>query len=201
VRSVGKNGICLSSMMAMVAVILFFSCSNDMKNVIQVSELEKLPLLSGDSICFVQKEYGKIVLSITTPKILKRKAEGSDQEDIMEFPDGVVVVQYSSYPDTLSMISTNYAINYESQNVWEARGNVVAKNVQKQECLQTEFLIWDQKKGTISSNKKVQVTSPDDIIIGEGFVSDDQFTDWQVQKVTGVITFENENIPEAEIEE
>lgn len=188
-------------MMAMVAVILFFSCSNDMKNVIQVSELEKLPLLSGDSICFVQKEYGKIVLSITTPKILKRKAEGSDQEDIMEFPDGVVVVQYSSYPDTLSMISTNYAINYESQNVWEARGNVVAKNVQKQECLQTEFLIWDQKKGTISSNKKVQVTSPDDIIIGEGFVSDDQFTDWQVQKVTGVITFENENIPEAEIEE
>jgi len=201
VRSVGKNGICLSSMMAMVAVILFFSCSNDMKNVIQVSELEKLPLLSGDSICFVQKEYGKIVLSITTPKILKRKAEGSDQEDVMEFPDGVVVVQYSSYPDTLSMISTNYAINYESQNVWEARGNVVAKNVQKQECLQTEFLIWDQKKGTISSNKKVQVTSPDDIIIGEGFVSDDQFTDWQVQKVTGVITFENENILEAEIEE
>ncbi len=184
-------------MMAFVAVILFFSCNNDMKNVIEVSELEKLPLLSGDSICFVQKEYGKIVLSITTPKILKRKVDG-DEQDVMEFPEGVVVVQYSSYPDTLSMISTNYAINYEADKVWEARGNVVAKNIQKQECLQTEFLVWNQKKGTISSDKKVQVTSPDDIIIGEGFISDDQFTDWQVQKVTGVISFENENIPEEE---
>lgn len=172
-----------------------------MKNVIQVSELDKLPSLSGDSIVFIQKEYGKIVLSIATPKVLKRKADGDDQNDVMEFPEGVTVVQYSSYPDTLSMISTNYAINYEADNVWEARGNVVAKNVQKQECLQTEYLIWNQKKGTISSDKKVQVTSPDDIIIGEGFVSDDQFTDWQVQKVTGVISFENENIPSEEDEE
>ncbi|MBO7124801.1 MAG: LPS export ABC transporter periplasmic protein LptC, partial [Bacteroidales bacterium] len=112
---------------------------------------------------------------------------------IMEFPKGIRVVQYSSYPDTLTMIFANYAVNNSEKGVWEARGNVIAKNVKNQECLNTEYLIWDQKKGIIYSNQKVQVSTPDDIIFGEGFKSDDQFTDWQVEKVTGVITFENEN--------
>jgi len=182
-------------MMGMIlSIILFFSCNNDMKNVIQVSEFEKLPELSSENIHFSQSEYGKIVISIETPELTKTKnGEEDDEAEIMEFPKGIRVVQYSSYPDTLTMISANYAVNNSEKGVWEARGNVVAKNVKNQECLNTEYLIWDQKKGIIYSNQKVQVSTPDDIIFGEGFKSDDQFTDWQVEKVTGVITFENEN--------
>lgn len=182
-------------MMGMIlSIILFFSCNNDMKNVIQVSEFEKLPELSSENIHFSQSEYGKIVISIETPELTKtKKGEDDDESEIMEFPKGIRVVQYSSYPDTLTMISANYAVNNSEEGVWKARGNVVAKNVKNQECLNTEYLIWDQKKGIIYSNQKVQVSTPDDIIFGEGFKSDDQFTDWQVEKVTGVITFENEN--------
>ena len=182
-------------MMGMIlSIILFFSCNNDMKNVIQVSEFEKLPELSSENIHFSQSEYGKIVISIETPELTKtKKGEDDDEAEIMEFPKGIRVVQYSSYPDTLTMISANYAVNNSEDGVWKARGNVVAKNVKNQECLNTEYLIWDQKKGIIYSNQKVQVSTPDDIIFGEGFKSDDQFTDWQVEKVTGVITFENEN--------
>lgn len=183
-----------NSMMVFFAIMLFFSCSNDMENVIKVSELEKLPELSGDTIHFVQSEYGKIIISIYAPKIIKKKIEGDSPDEVMEFPEGVTVVQYSSYPDTLTIFSTNYAINYESKRTWEARGNVVAKNVKKKECINTEYLVWDQKKGRVSSDQKVQVSTPDDIIMGEGFSSDDQFMDWQVEKVTGVISFDSENI-------
>ncbi|MCQ2959180.1 MAG: LPS export ABC transporter periplasmic protein LptC [Bacteroidales bacterium] len=179
--------------MAAFAAISFFSCSNDMQNVIKVSELEKLPELSGDNIVFSQTEYGKIVISISAPKIIKTKTE--DDKNKMEFPSGLTVVQYSEYPDTLSMISAEYAVNYEEKGVWEARGNVIAMNKKNQETLNTEYLVWDQTQGIISSNKKVQVSTPDDIIFGEGFQSDDQFNDWQVEKVTGIITFENEELP------
>ncbi len=47
-----------------MAIISFFSCSNDMKNVIKVSELEKLPELSGETIHFTKTAYGNIVISI-----------------------------------------------------------------------------------------------------------------------------------------
>lgn len=181
--------------MVVLTIISFFSCSNDMKNVIKVSELEKLPELSGENIQFTQTEYGKIVISITTPCITKSKMGDEDAADKMEFPQGISVVQYSSYPDTLSWITANYAVNYGDKDIWEARGNVIAQNNNNHERLNTEYLVWDQRKGIIYSNKKVQVSTPDDIIIGEGFKSDDQFNDWQVEKVTGVISIEGANLP------
>ena len=182
--------------MVVMAIISFFSCSNDMKNVIKVSELEKLPELSGENIQFTQTEYGKIVISISTPCITKSKMDNDeDAADKMEFPQGISVVQYSSYPDTLSWITANYAVNYGDKDIWEARGNVVAQNNNNHERLNTEYLVWDQRNGIIYSNKKVQVSTPDDIILGEGFKSDDQFNDWQVEKVTGVISIEGANLP------
>lgn len=180
-------------MMAFVSIVLFFSCNNDLENVIKVSEFEKLPNLRGENINFQQTEYGKIVITISTPLIVNRTKDG---EDIMEFPEGVTVVQYSQYPDTTSYISANYAINYTEKNLWEARGDIVAINAKNQEKLNTEYLVWDQKKGEISSNQKVQVSTPDDVIFGEGFRSDDSFNDWQVDKVTGIITFDGESYDE-----
>lgn len=184
-----------NSMMA-TAVILFFSCSNDFENVIKVSEFEKLPELTGDNIHFTQTEYGKKVISIYTPKLIESKKDDESNAKQMEFPQGISVLQYSSYPDTLSLLTANYAINDEEKDIWEARGNVVAKNVKSHEELNTEYLVWDQKEGIIYSDKKVRVITPDDIIMGEGFSSDDQFTEWQVEKVTGIISFDSEEIGE-----
>ena len=145
----------------------------------------------GEDIHFTQAEYGKIVIAISTPSIIKKKTDDEAEESIMEFPQGISVVQFSRESDTLTMISANYAINYEDKNIWEARGNVVGRNKKDGETIRTEYLVWNQKDGTIYSDKKVQVTTPDDIIYGEGFKSDDQFNDWQVKKVTGVISFES----------
>ena len=160
-------------MIATLSIILLFSCKNDIKNVIKVSELEKLPELLGEDIHFTQAEYGKIVIAISTPSIIKKKTDDEAEESIMEFPQGISVVQFSRESDTLTMISANYAINYEDKNIWEARGNVVGRNKKDGETIRTEYLVWNQKDGTIYSDKKVQVTTPDDIIYGEGFKSDD----------------------------
>ncbi len=185
-------------MIAILSIILLFSCKNDIKNVIKVSELEKLPELLGKDIHFTQAEYGNIIIAISTPTILKKKTDNEAEESIMEFPEGISVAQFSRESDTLTMISANYAINYEERGTWEARGNVVAKNIKDGETIYTEYLVWNQKDGIIYSDQKVQVTTPDDIIYGEGFKSDDQFNDWQVKKVTGVISFEGENLPNSE---
>ena len=104
-------------MIATLSIILLFSCKNDIKNVIKVSELEKLPELLGEDIHFTQAEYGKIVIAISTPSIIKKKTDDEAEESIMEFPQGISVVQFSRESDTLTMISANYAINYEDKNI------------------------------------------------------------------------------------
>jgi hypothetical protein len=47
------------------------------------------------------------------------------------------------------------------------------------------------KKENIFSDKQVQVTTPNDIIFGEGFESDEQFENWKIQKVTGIFTLDD----------
>jgi len=175
-----------SSIVILGIAMLLVSCKNDMQNVIKVQEADKLPELLGDDIYLRQSEMGEITISVFAKKFIKYN---SQNKQLTEFPDGILVVHYSTFPDTISKISANYAVNYDEKEIWEAKGNVVAKN-KKNEILNTEYLVWDQKKKIIYSNKQVQVTTPNDIIFGEGFESDEQFENWKIQKVTGVFTLD-----------
>ncbi len=166
--------------------MLFVSCSNDNEQIKKVAQSEQVPLLSGENIYLTQSEYGNIILRVFTKELLQY---ANGEKNYTEFPQGMRAVHFNNYPDTVSFLQADYAINYADSEKWEAKGNVIARNV-KNEQLNTEYLVWDQKKKMIYSNTRVQVTTPNDIIYGEGFESDEQFENWTVKKVTGVFTFE-----------
>jgi len=172
-----------------ICAIMLFSCKNDIKNVIKISEIDKLPELSGKDIYFTQSEYGKLSMQVYTPT-LQKFTKGDQQKTV--FPDGIKVIHFSEYPDTLSLIYADYAILYEKEEYWEAKGNVIAKNT-KGEVLNTEYLIWDQNKKEIYSDKRVQITTPNDIIVGQGFHSDEHFDTWEIDEVTGIFTFDDDD--------
>lgn len=167
-------------------MFLFSSCSNDAEQIKKVSQSEQVPKLLGENIYLTQSEYGKIAFKVFT-KELVQYADG--EKNYTEFSKGIQAAHFTDFPDTASFLRANYAINYNDTEVWEAKGNVIVRNA-KNEQLNTEYLMWDQKKKIIYSNTRVQVTTAEDIIYGEGFESDEQFDKWTVKKVTGVFTFE-----------
>ncbi|MDA3883326.1 MAG: LPS export ABC transporter periplasmic protein LptC [Bacteroidales bacterium] len=177
------------SSIIVVSIMMLFSCKNEMKNIVKMSEIQKMPELSGSEVYMSQTEFGKKTLSIYTPQLLKYSQENSLYSSPRTlFPEGIRVVHFSIYPDTLTMIRADYAILYENEEKWEAKNNVIAQNA-KGEVLRTEYLIWNQKAGKIFSDKQVQITTEDDIIEGTGFEADDNFENWEIQNVTGIFTF------------
>ena len=60
----------------------------------------------------------------------------------------------------VSSISAQYAKNFDSDDRWEAKNNVVAVNV-KGDTLKTEYLVWDTKKEKIYSDQFVQIIQKD----------------------------------------
>ena len=62
----------------------------------------------------------------------------------------------------------------------------------KGEQLNTEELYWDEKKETIYSEVFVKITTDEEIIMGEGFEADQNFTNYTLSKVTGQITIEDD---------
>ena len=59
--------------------------------------------------------------------------------------------------------------------------------------MESEELIWDEKNNKIYTYKKVKITTGKEVIEGEGFVSNPDFTQYSISKIHGSFNFETPN--------
>jgi hypothetical protein len=55
----------------------------------------------------------------------------------------------------------------------------------KGERLNTEKLIWDQNRQLIYTDKFVRITTPSEVLTGEGMESTQDFSDWTIKTPRG----------------
>ena len=70
-----------------------------------------------------------------------------------------------------------------------AKDNVVLTS-ENGKRLETEELIWDEKKNKIYTDRKVKITTGKEVIEGEGFSSNPDFTEYTISKIHGTFNFE-----------
>src|SRR5690606_30784655 len=76
-------------------------------------------------------------------------------------------------------LKSNYGISYDFKKIVELRNDVQLVNY-KGEKLNTDKLIWDQNTGKIYTDAFVKITTPENIIYGEGFESNQNFTEYRI---------------------
>jgi len=165
------------------------SCSNDVQTIKLVSKKNTLPDVYAEKISYVYSDSAVVKINVTAPQV---KSFSNPEKPYTVFPKGILVVYFTKYPDTSSMISADYAIRHTNEKRWEAKGNVVVKNT-KGEVLNTEYLVWDDRKAIIYSNQYVKIKTGDDIVEGEGFQADQNFEKWVIKKAKGEVTLANQN--------
>lgn len=113
----------------------------------------------------------------------------------IEMPKGIRAEFIDKEGNVESYLLSEYGISYTEQKRMVVRRNVRVLNL-KCEKLETEELIWDQQKGRIYTDKFVKITTPDQIITGEGMESDQTFSDWEILNVSGTINRKkNDSLP------
>jgi len=88
-------------------------------------------------------------------------------------------------------LTSNYAIDSTYANKMQARENVIVIN-EKGEQLNTEELLWNKNTEQITSDVFVKITTADQIIMGTGLISNQDFTEYRILKPTGIINIEND---------
>jgi LPS export ABC transporter protein LptC len=111
--------------------------------------------------------------------------EGED--GYMVFPEGFMLEFYDSLFNITTTITADYGIHYEEKKLMEARKNVVVTNFETGERLDTEELIWDQKKELIFSKKFVKITSEDGVLFGDGLEAEQDFSKRRIINPSGEI--------------
>ncbi|MFQ9504704.1 MAG: LPS export ABC transporter periplasmic protein LptC [Alistipes indistinctus] len=138
----------------------------------------------SENLRLVYSQNGNLSYRFETPLLERYELA---REPYMEFRKGVKVETYNDTTHLVeSTLTANYAIFLENQQLWEAKGNVVATNAQGQK-LETEQLFWNQKSKRIYSNVDSKVTQKDGVILGEGFESDEQFQDFIFRRPKGKV--------------
>ena len=167
---------------------ILFSCENDIRKINLVTASDSVPTSTVKNITLVRSVSGKVVLELTAP--LLKTYEGEDPYS--EFPNGMKIVFFDSLMNITSQLTAEYGISHDKQKIMEARTNVVVVNNKKNEQVNTEKLTWNQVTRKISSDKFVKITTPEKIIMGEGFDSDETMDNYTIKKLKGTILV-NEN--------
>jgi LPS export ABC transporter protein LptC len=87
-------------------------------------------------------------------------------------------------------LKAKYAINNTKTEQMIARNNVQLVNKLEGKRLETEELIWDQKTGRIFSDKFSKITSKQEVIYGDGFESNQDFSQYRILKIRGIVNME-----------
>lgn len=91
-----------------------------------------------------------------------------------------------------SVLTAKMATRYQEEGKIIARDSVVLTTI-KQEKLETEELIWDEKTAKIHTDKFVKVTQPGEVIYGFGLEAEQDFSYWKILVPKGRIKVEQLN--------
>ena len=175
---------------------LLYSCSG--KGDAVVYDYETLLTESSENRTITMMENGQRSYIFTTPLI---EGYSMATNPYQEFRRGIEMTTFTS--DSLSLvdviITANYAIYYEKQKLWEAKGNVIINKFNRKAesheitdttKVYTQQLFWNGITKKVYSNVDTKVLQKDGWHFGVGFDADEDLKNIHFRKYSSEIEFE-----------
>ena len=160
-------------MIATAAAVAFvvISCKGKLAEA-EAINIGETPVQVVDDMFIVQTENSIIQTRAEAP-VMERYENDSLSYEL--FPKGMAIFGYTEEGMLETEIVADKAkhMKYkDGRETWEAFGNVVVKNLIKQETMETDTLYWDQENERIYTHCYVRMYSPDGFAQGYGMQSD-----------------------------
>ena len=156
---------------AFAVAFVVYSCKSKLGEA-EALKIDETPMQSVRNMFIVQSENGQMQMRAYAELMEKYERDTLSYE---LFPEGFAVYGYTDGGLLETEIVSDNAkhIKYsDGRETWEAFGNVVVKNLIKQEVMETDTLYWDQKNERIYTHCYVKMYSPDGFMQGYGMESD-----------------------------
>ena len=169
-------------------LFLLFNCAPDLEKVKKITADMDTVAEKGSEVEILYSDLGKLKVKIIAEELTYHQGK----EPYSEFNKGLRAFFYNPAMEIESKLSANYGVIYDEKGEMLVRDDVVVINV-KGEKLNTEELIWKKKEEKVFSDKFVKITTPEEIIYGEGFEASQDFSDYTIKNITGIIQVKGED--------
>ena len=165
-------------------LVVLISCTNDPKLVQEFVSDKQQPIEQIKGAELLHTENGKVKVRVVANRIERFQ----DTQPALIFSDHLEVYFYNDSSQLQSTLMADYASIDEEKKIMLAQNNVILISSDDKK-LETDELIWDEKKNKIYTDKKVKITTGKEVVYGEGFTSTPDFKQYSITKIHGTFDF------------
>ena len=172
----------VQNMVTVITVTMFFCCESNFKEVQKIGISQNEPIGIAEDINLKYTDSGMVKAHL----ISKKMYDYSNFDfPYSEFTDGITLYLFNS-ENQKSTIVSDYAIVFDKTNLIDLQGNVVLTTHDGKK-LEADQLYFDQEKEWLFTNKPINFADNEQIIKGNGFDSNMDFTKSRVLEITGIV--------------
>lgn len=174
---------------AVIAAGVMFSCtSNDLEKVLEFSDYDSPPTRSTHNVFYTFTDSGKVKNTLKAGILDQYQTPDSTYSKISK---GFELTFFDANANFDGRLTAKNGYISGDNSVMIARDSVVFEN-RENETLHTEELFWYQDSARVYTDKFVTIERADAVIYGKGLTSNQNFTNYEIKDVTGVINIEDE---------
>lgn len=180
-RFVGFSGVLTA--LALIAMIWSGGCKEDGKlGVASRIDPKKMPSMTTVNVSTLISDSG-----ITQYKIVSPLWNIYDEVDTpyWNFPKGVYLQKFDRKFNVIASVAADSAKFFRLLNLWKLDGNVELHK-EPGELFLTQQLFWDQRRNRLYSDSFIHIETPDRMLEGHGFESNDRLTKYSIRRPTGI---------------
>lgn len=173
----------LATALVLLATMGLGSCKEDGKlGVASRIDPKKMPSMSTVNVSTLISDSG-----ITQYKIVSPLWTVYDEVDTpyWSFPKGIYLQKYDRAFNVIASVAADSAKFFRMLNLWKLDGNVELKK-EPGELFLTQQLFWDQRRNRLYSDSFIHIETPDRMLEGHGFESNDRLTKYSIRRPTGI---------------
>lgn len=180
----GRNEKWYKTVVGSILVLLCYACGqNSDPNAIQPYEGPLMEIMNMETL---YSDSAVVRVRVQADKQLEFEDGNS------EFPEGIYIEFYNIEGKVSSTLKADKGYFNQKEKLYTAVGDVEVNSYEKDQKLNTEELHWKQDKGEIYTDKFVRIETVDEILLGEGLTSNQDFSNYRILKPTGELSISQE---------
>lgn len=168
--------------------VLILSCNDD-EEAKKIIQKPSFATETGEGVTLTYTDSGMVKAKI---KATLMQHFSLSAKPYIFMPKGVSGTFFDNNKNASSFAYADIGIYYDKEKYLVMKQNVKLINV-KGDTLSTEYLVWDEVKEKIYTDKFVKITTADQLIYGDGLVSNQNFTEYRITNVKGNIKLKKQD--------
>jgi len=172
-------------------LMLLSSCHNDQKDIDMLTGKNSLQVDRGTDVTIIYSENGKVRGRLFAKEYIHNTQA---KPPYMDMSKGLKIEMFDDSLKVTSTLTARYGRYYETRKNVLIRDSVVFVNV-RGERLDTQELVWNQSAQKFFTEKPVRITTPTQVLYGDGLEANQDFSDYQISNPRSTVRVQKNELP------